>query len=193
MPKERLKSPRVRLFVALDLPGRVREALLDWQERELADPALRPVPAKSLHVTLCFLGWTPEKRIPECEEALGGIAPRPVPMRLEPEPMPLPKRRPRLFALDAPSEAATKLAGEVSDALEAKHLYEPEKRPFWSHVTVARVRGKRDAGKRVKPPAPLDPAACEPFEAVRLTFYRSNLSSHGAEYVALASTDLPPA
>jgi 2'-5' RNA ligase len=152
------------------------------------------VPAKSLHVTLCFLGWTPEKRIPECEEALGQIAPRPVPMRLEPEPVALPKRRPRLFALDAPSDAATALAGEVSDALEAKQLYEPEKRPFWSHVTVARVRAKKgEKGVRVKPPAPLDPAACEPFEAVRLTFYRSNLSSHGAEYVPLASTDLPPA
>lgn len=193
MPNERLKSPLARLFVALDLPERIREALAAWQERELTDPALRPVPARSLHVTLCFIGYAPERQIDEFAEALSAIPARAVPMRLERDAVGLPRRKPRLYAVDAPSEAATRLAGEVSETLAARRLYEAEKRDFWSHVTVARVRTKREARGIEKIPGPLDPQACRRFRAVRLTFYRSNLSSHGAEYVPLASTDLPPA
>jgi RNA 2',3'-cyclic 3'-phosphodiesterase len=193
VPKQRLKSPRARLFVALDLPESVRGALAAWQERELTDPTLRPVPAKSLHVTLCFIGWAPERRIEEYADALGAIPARTVPIRLEAQPKGLPPRRPRLYAIDAPSEAATKLAAEVVEALVSRRLHEPEKREFWSHVTVARVRTKKGTGAVERAPGPLSAEACRPFEAVRLTFYRSNLSSHGAEYVPLASTDLSPA
>jgi 2'-5' RNA ligase len=199
--KERLKSPRARLFVALDLPEHVRESLIAWQQRELSDPALRPVPAKSLHVTLCFIGYAPEKRIGEYADAIGAVPARQAPMRLEPEPRGVPPRRPRLYAVNAPSEAATALSAEVSAALVDRRLYEPEKRDFWNHVTVARVRSeKRPDGRRrgapmriQAPPAPLPEPACKLFEAVRITLYRSNLSSHGAEYVPLASTDLPSA
>ncbi len=193
MTKERLKSPRARLFVALDLPEHIRRALAAWQERELTDPALRPVAAKSLHVTLCFIGYAPERQIGEFVEALDAIPARPVGMRLEPDPVGLPTRRPRLYALDAPSETATELADEVSSALAECRLHEPEKRDFWSHVSVARVRAKKGEGGVRKTPGPLDQTALEAFHAVRLTFYRSNLSSHGAEYVPLASTDLTPA
>jgi hypothetical protein len=39
MTKERLKSPRARLFVALDLPDEVRDGLVVWQREALTDPA----------------------------------------------------------------------------------------------------------------------------------------------------------
>jgi len=39
MAKERLKSPRARLFVALDLPEAVRTGIAAWGRRELVDPA----------------------------------------------------------------------------------------------------------------------------------------------------------
>ena len=61
MAKERLKSPRARLFVALDLPEDVRAGLVEWQRTALADPALRPVKPESLHMTLVFLGYQAEK------------------------------------------------------------------------------------------------------------------------------------
>ena len=63
MAKERLKSPRARLFVALDLPQDVRAGLVDWQRTALADPALRVVRPEALHMTLIFLGYHPEKEI----------------------------------------------------------------------------------------------------------------------------------
>jgi RNA 2',3'-cyclic 3'-phosphodiesterase len=124
-------------------------------------------------------------------------------MRLEPEPVPIPGGRPRLFAIGADSGAAEAVQAELSDALEAERFYEPEKRPFWPHLTVARVRSERrppakgerrgrGRPKRVsKRPGALPKALTEPFGAVRLALYRSNLKPQGAEYVRLGGVDLP--
>lgn len=204
MAKERLKSPRARLFVALDLPADVRDGLGRWQRRALDDPALRPMRAEALHITLCFLSYHPEKRIERIAELVAGVGARPVGLRFDAEPAPIPKGRPRLYALGAASEAAVALQAELSDALEAEGFYEPEKRAFWPHVTVARVRSERltpgrgerrgrGRPRRVEnPPRRLPKALTEPFGAVRLALYRSTLRPQGAEYAALAGIDLPP-
>jgi 2'-5' RNA ligase len=195
--KERLKSPRARLFVALDLPGEVREAIVAWQ-RGLDDPALRPVKPESLHMTLVFLGYHPEKAIDRIAEAALGIDAAAPEIRLEPDPVGVPKgRRPRLFALDAPSEAAVELQGKVEERLVEARFYEPEKRPFWPHLTVARVkperRGSRKPALVESPPGRVPEQLFRPFPLVRLTLYRSHLRPQGAEYVPLAHKDLKPA
>src|SRR5215211_3756849 len=203
MAKERLKSPRARLFVALDLPDEVRDAVAAWQARALKGPALRPTRPESLHVTLCFLAYHPEKAIPRILEVIGSVKPRPAELRFDPEPSPIPKGRPRLYAIGGRSESVETLEAELSDALEAERFYEPEKRGFWPHVTVARVRSERlppapgkrrgkGRPKRVnKPPNRLPKALEQPFGFVRVALYRSNLKPQGAEYVRLGGIDLP--
>ena len=59
--------------MALDLPGRVREGLVAWQARALTDPALRPVAPETLHVTLCFLGYQPEREIERIAEVMRSV------------------------------------------------------------------------------------------------------------------------
>jgi RNA 2',3'-cyclic 3'-phosphodiesterase len=202
MTKERLKSPRARLFVALDLPDRVREGLVAWQREALTDPALRPVSPEALHVTLCFLAYQPERDIERIAEVMRSVDLRRVQLRFKEEPAAVPPNRPRLFAADAESEDAIDLQAELSDRLEAKRFYRPEKRPFWPHVTVARIKpAKRSASdrrgrRRGRPmrvetlPKALPAGLCEPFGAVRVTLYRSLLRPTGAEYVSLAALDL---
>ena len=102
------------LFAALDLPDAVRDGLEAWGARELTDPALRPVRAESLHMTVCFLGWTPPERV---EEAQGGDR-RPSSrgrcnVRLAQAPVAKPPRRPSLFAIEAEAPAAASLTEEV--------------------------------------------------------------------------------
>ena len=204
MATERLKSPRARLFVALDLPDRVRSELERWQREAIAaDDALRAPPSETLHVTLCFLGYVAERRTCDVAAIVRGLEPRPVEMRFDREPAGIPASRPRLYAASAPSPRADELAAEVCGELDAARLYKPEKRPFWSHVTVARVRperaspgsgGRRRRGRprRVATvPKPLPDGLERPFEAVRVTLYRSILRPQGAEYAPLASLDLP--
>jgi RNA 2',3'-cyclic 3'-phosphodiesterase len=195
--KERLKSPRARLFVALDLPNEVREGIVAWQRSELGDPALRPVKPESLHMTLVFLGYHPEREIERIAEAalVDATAPE---IRLEPEPVGVPRgKRPRLIALDAPSDGAVELQSRIELRLVEERFYEPEKRPFWPHLTVARVkpekRGSRKPALVERAPGPLPEQLFRPFSALRLTLYRSHLRPQGAEYIPLAEKDLKPA
>jgi len=199
MAKERLKSPRARLFVALDLPDRVRDGLEAWQARALCDPALRPVNPEALHVTLCFLGYHPERAIESIASVVTGVESRPVEIGFEPDPVPVPPKRPRLFAVEGRSPAASELQAELSERLVAERFYKPEKREFWTHVTVARVRserGSRARGGRGKPmrvqspPEALPADLTESFAALRLALYRSYLRPSGAEYVRLAELNL---
>ena len=195
MAQERLKSPRARLFVALDLPEGVRKQIVAWQQAELTDEALRVVTAQNLHVTLAFLGYLPEKAIGSVAEvvnATAGPAPR---IELAPDPVGKPRGRPRIVALDARSEQTVALQGGLERELAARRLYKPEKRPFWSHVTVARVRPEKRGSKRParieRAPGPLPEGLREPFSAVRVTLYRSTLRPQGAEYAPLAQVGLP--
>jgi RNA 2',3'-cyclic 3'-phosphodiesterase len=194
MAKERLKSPRARLFIALDLPDSVKAGIEAWGREELSDSALRPVRRDALHVTLAFLGFRAEKEIPrlaEIVEGSGGSAPR---IELG-EPVGKPSlSRARLFALPAVSPAAVTLQSEVAGKLVSERLYEPEKRPFWPHVTVARVRPKERGSKRParlsKPPGGLPQELLQPFSGVRMTLYLSKLQPQGAQYTPLAQVKL---
>ncbi|HVY76909.1 MAG TPA: RNA 2',3'-cyclic phosphodiesterase [Solirubrobacterales bacterium] len=194
MTKERLKSPRARLFIALDLPRALRDGLVSWGKRELVDPALRPVRADSLHVTLAFLGYLPEKAIGRLGEVVAGLGAATPLVELK-DPVAKPSlRRARLFALPVSSPAAVALQGELEAALVAERLYKPEKRPFWPHVTVARVRpgerGSRRPAPVERPPGPLPGPLLEPARCVRVTLYRSELNPMGARYTPLARVEL---
>jgi 2'-5' RNA ligase len=197
MAKERLKSPRARLFVALDLPESLRAGIEAWgREEALADPALRPLPAASLHITLVFLGYRPEKevgRIGEIVEALRGPAPR---IELG-DPVQRPERgKPRLYALPVESPRTVSLQAELEERLVAERLHKPEGRPFWPHLTVARVRPEGRGSKRpmrvAEPPGALPEAIRRTHvRAVRTSLYLSELRPQGAQYTPLAHVDLP--
>ena len=102
--------------------------------------------------------------------------------------------RPRLFALPASSPASVELQAGLEERLVEARLYEPEKRPFWPHVTVARVRREERGSKRParvsSPPPELPGALLQPTSGVRLTLYRSQLQPRGAQYSPLAQVEL---
>jgi 2'-5' RNA ligase len=155
---------------------------------------LRTVPAAYLHVTLAFLGGRPETEIAAvAEAALGPVLGHAAP-RLEPtEVIPVPARAPRLFALDLrdPAGEAGAVHRAVVGSLAAAGLHTPERRPFWPHLTLARVRG---AGRARRPKARTAPLHADPPEGPlsfdRVTLYRSHLSPAGARYEALDSRPL---
>ena len=175
--------------MALDLPADVRERLGEWRDELVAGrDDLRPVRADALHVTLAFLGYRPEKEAVAIAEAMSAAAENTAaPTLASGDVVPIPPRRPRLFALDLEDEggACARLQQGVSDQLEAGRYFKPEKRPFWPHVTLARVKRDRRAE-----PLPNDPPPIEPFRADRVTLYRSTLRPQGAQYDALAHSDL---
>src|SRR3954454_19583974 len=195
MAEERPKYPRVRLFVALDLPDELREGIAAWGREALADPALRPVAPQSLHVTLAFLGQRPEKEVEAIAAAVRQrVGPAPWVELLDPEQRP-PRGRARLYALPALSPGAEALQVGVAQGLAEGGFYEPEKRPFWPHVTVARVRpegrGSRRPAVVSEPPGRLPEGMSGARICRRMTLYRSELQPTGARYVPLAQVQLP--
>lgn len=191
MAEERPKSPRARLFVALDLPEAVREGIVAWGRRELRDPALRAVRPESLHVTLAFLGYLPEKEVGRLGEIIGALKAEAPTVELGAPAAKPNLRRARLFALPAESPGAVGLQAELEKGLVAARLYEPEKWPFWPHVTVARVKSDGKRPRQVqRPPGGLPQDLMQPTRLVRVRLYRSELKPSGAEYAPLAQVEL---
>jgi 2'-5' RNA ligase len=193
--KERLKSPRARLFVALDLPEEMREEVVAWGGEELGDPGLRPVAPESLHITLAFLGHRPEEEIEGIAAVVSENAgPAPWVELRDPVRRP-PRGRPRVYALPALSPGTEALQAGVARGLVRAGFYEPEKRPFWPHVTVARVRPEARGSRRPavvsEPPGRLPERLLEARICRRMTLYRSELQPTGARYVPLAQVQLP--
>lgn len=183
-----MSGPRARMFLALDLPEDARRALVAWRDSLTAGRQdLRPVPAAALHVTLVFLGWqdvSAAERI--ASAAFESIPAAPAPVLSPSELRSVPPRNPRLFALDLADldGRVTALQAAASAALAAGGWYRPEKRPFWPHVTLARVK----RGERRAPPLSGPPAPSAAFEASVVTLYRSTLRPQGSLYEPLGRT-----
>ena len=183
------------MFVALDLPEMVREEIASWGETELADPALRRVEPESLHVTLAFLGDRRLRDIEPIAEVMDVVANRPMPMELGGA-VGLPKRgKPSLIALPVSGEPVMWLEDMLARLLAFYGLYRSEKRPFWPHVTVARVRKEGGgSGQAMQVEVPSGPSPTQrigSFDGVRISLYRSELQPRGARYVPLAQAELP--
>jgi len=190
---ERLKSPRLRLFVAVDLPRTVLDPLIEWRAEQLGDvPGARLVAPESLHVTLVFLGYQYERDVERIARICFEENPPAAAFELTPtELAAVPPRRPRLYALGLEDAGGALGAwqGRLSAALHEARLYEPEKRPFWAHVTLA--RGKRDrALPRLEEAVDPPPELRQSFAPPRATIYRSTLTPRGAVYDPITQMDL---
>jgi RNA 2',3'-cyclic 3'-phosphodiesterase len=178
----------LRLFVALELPAAAVHALVAWQEAVVAGrPGLRPVGSESLHVTLCFLGERPEAELDALRgacEVVGGASGAPLGLG---EAWWLPRRRPRVLACAIADDDGVlrEAQGLLIATLRRAVGFEPERRGFFPHVTVARVRG----GARVRP-APLTGPDGVAFLGSRVTLFESTLGEGPARYQPLHSVSL---
>ena len=138
-------------------------------------------------MTLVFLGHRPEAEIEPIAESLGAVEGLSAPMLWPVGVEALPRRRPRLLALDLddPEGRAEAVQAAVSGELEAQALHAPERRPFWPHLTLARVRGR--GGFEPSLALPAQAGRLEgPLRFEHVTLYRSHLAPGGARYEPLA-------
>ena len=116
--------------MALDLPESVLEGLAAWQRAELIDEALRPSRSETLHMTLAFLGYQPERAIDQIAEAAMGFEAKAPHVRLLPDPVPVPRNRPRLYAIDSESDEAVALQSEVERRLVERAVLRAREAPI---------------------------------------------------------------
>lgn len=179
---------RARLFAALALPELVSAALHQWCSTRLGEvPGLRLSSVPELHVTLCFLGLRPVEHLDEIAVACGAVSRCPRAVLSLGEPVWLPERRPRVVAvaLEDRGGALAHTQSELAAALQAGGWYEPERRPFRPHVTVARAsRNVRLRAIDLARPAPIS------FVGSSIVLMRSHLGRGGARYERLTEVTL---
>lgn len=139
----------IRAFIAVELPEAVKTTLAALG-RELdgrvPPGSVRWVRPEAMHLTLRFLGDTPQEALPGIQAALDGIGLRHAPFTLE-----LGRvgcfpncRRPRvvwvgLAGPDADRQALLALKGDIDEGLRPLG-WPPEDRPFQAHLTLGRVK-----------------------------------------------------
>jgi RNA 2',3'-cyclic 3'-phosphodiesterase len=171
---------RLRLFLALRLPGPALDGIEAWQRRHLR--GVRAVARDHLHLTLAFLGHRPAGElhaiVQVLREAAAGAA---ADLRLTPS-----RYRETssvaMLVFDDEGGRVTAVAEAVQAGLERLGVYRRERRPWLPHVTVARYR--RRPGLRLEPPAL---GTCVPSDAAA---YLSRLHPSGAQYEVLESVAL---
>lgn len=171
-------EPRLRLFIALDLPDVLVAGLGAWQADALDESSWRAIRAEQIHLTLAFLGSRPNAEVPAIAEVLSALSPLSAPaMALKEMAVGIPRRRPRAVAFEADAPEVVGLAETVAGGLERGRLAEREKRAFWPHVTVARRRGRGPL-----PSEPLPKLLQEEVRLERLVLYRSETLPEGSRH-----------
>ena len=176
-----------RLFAALEIPAPVRDALGAFGRAAAADDfALRAVRDDALHVTLAFLGHRALDDIDPAREAVREVA-APVPDLALGDALWLAPRRPHVLTVEVADATGALLALQerVVAALVEAVGYEPDRRRFRPHVTVARVRRGAAPRQRGLPDAP-----SASFAGEAVTLYRSWLGGGPARYEALERVPL---
>jgi len=189
-----------RLFIAVPVADDVRAAVGELmaevagasiEERAFGQP--RWVRVEGLHLTLRFLGATPDERQSEVVAAIGAAAGGMAPFAIAlngggafPN-----AYRPRVLwvGIDAGADELAGLAGRLNDELRPLG-WPSDDRPFQGHLTLARTDGVAGA----------DEYACRLMEAARdvrltwladrLVLYKSVPGRGPARYEALAEAPL---
>jgi 2'-5' RNA ligase len=182
MARDRASRPEakpLRLFVAAEVPDEVRTAVAS-AIAPLCDrfPKARWVPAENQHVTLKFLGSTYPRLVDWVSATVGEVAARHAPFITRVEDLgafPNARHARVLWAgLDGADLSFGRLAADLDEALSKE--FEPEKRAFTPHLTVARF----------EPPVTVEPDEIafesEPFEVGRIVLFRSHLRRPAPTY-----------
>ncbi|MGA2501143.1 MAG: RNA 2',3'-cyclic phosphodiesterase [Tepidisphaeraceae bacterium] len=184
----------MRLFTAVELPVEALQHLRRLQDslRPLL-PGVRWTAPDNLHITLKFLGETPDTRVNGLCEALKLVALEPAELHVAGLTCFPPRGPVRIIAaeLEGDVEAIVRLFTRVEEA--AVQLGFPrEGRQYHPHITLARARYPVHAGVRgtlAQPPG--HPGLPGPkFTTSGFTLFESRLSAAGATYVPLLHRNL---
>jgi RNA 2',3'-cyclic 3'-phosphodiesterase len=202
------RGATARLFVAIEPPVEVREELGAWARDALAalgslgrDAAgrssARLLEPHAMHLTLCFLGSRPAAEIEAISAALETCVTTPAGELSLGAPLWLPPRRPHALAVEirARGDHLARLQEAVVSAIAGMIDWQPERRRFRAHVTVARIRGRGarghgGAGEMTGAEQGLPATPPRRFTPASVVLYRSWLAPAGATYEALHTRPL---
>ncbi|MEO6207351.1 MAG: RNA 2',3'-cyclic phosphodiesterase [Candidatus Limnocylindrales bacterium] len=191
--------PGRRIFIAVPLPAKAVEAVAGVVDSVRAMPLpdgsrdVRWVRLDGLHLTLRFLGPTPEDRVGQTSAAMESVAARTLPSmgELAGSGAFPPTGRPRTIWIGVVEGAAA--LGEVSRDLAAaldSVGWPPDARPFRAHLTLARSDGIAAGSLVADRLAAAFAGQIIPFRIERLVLYESVTGGGPARYVPVSEAPL---
>lgn len=175
----------MRLFLAVPLPQELADRAAALLPAVL--PALKRVRPELMHITLAFLGWTPDEQLDAVGEAARAAVAghRPFDLVFRGAGRFPASGRPRVVwvGIGEGSEALAGLAGSLAGELRRRGL-KFEDHPFAPHVTLARVR-EGASGPEARTVAAAVEALAVPelrSRVDRITVVESVLSPKGPRY-----------
>jgi 2'-5' RNA ligase len=183
----------MRLFVAIDLPDDTRGAIAREQERlaRLLDRSdLRWVPPEQIHLTLAFIGQSPEERLPFIAEAVSeDIQQPPFLLVFGGYGMFPPNGAPRVLwiGVEEGAREVLDLQHEVVRRLERAGVAR-EDRVFRPHLTLARWRRPRRSDRSRVTSTTMKSIPASTVEGI--TLYESRMSRSGATHFVLTKARL---
>jgi RNA 2',3'-cyclic 3'-phosphodiesterase len=135
----------MRLFVAINLPPDVRDAIYaDAAPVRAATNAVKWVAAPLLHVTLKFLGEQPDALVPEFTRVINAVGARHAPLELRTTELgAFPNfRRPRVVWIGMTGQTELRALADDVDRMFAGFGIAPETRAFKAHLTLGRAKGE---------------------------------------------------
>jgi RNA 2',3'-cyclic 3'-phosphodiesterase len=185
----------VRTFIAIPLSEQCRAILEDLQRGLRESGAdVRWVSIHSIHLTLKFLGEVDAATIPALAQSLRTISVAEQPLDLSiggigsfPA-----SRNPRVVwcGIDGDTEKLLRLQKKI-EAVCAEMGFPPEERSFQPHLTLGRVKGKRNL-QRLQDCIKIGSDLESRFKADHYNVYRSTLKPQGAVYSILEQITLGP-
>lgn len=184
----------MRLFFAAEFGPPLRQAVSDAIARaRIPNPPWRWVAGENIHVTLKFLGETPEEVVPELVEVVSGACAGTAPFDIVvgglggfPN---LHKPRVLFYEVTMGARELVALAGAIDTALFEQLGIPKEDRPFKAHATVARVKSAiaPDLAARLAKAPPVERGS---QKIEKVTLMESELRPQGALYRPVKSIAL---
>jgi 2'-5' RNA ligase len=180
----------VRLFVALEIPDNVRETIARLVgELKPLDNSWKWTRAENLHITLKFLGETPQEKMMKsvCEALRSVSCAWPIPVKFHGLGFFPKERRPRVLwiGMEAPPSLGALAAG-IEEALTSVGVPR-EERAFTPHLTLARNKEGRISEKFQNALSSHATREFGTMNAMSFHLIESKLKSTGAEYTTLES------
>jgi 2'-5' RNA ligase len=174
-----------RLFVGIRPPERIRDLLVDAMD-ESAD--FRWQDDEQLHLTLRFIGEVERPAATDVADALGRIRAPSLELRIAGVGRFEQRNSGALWAAVEPKPPLAALAAKIERVCQSVG-FEPERRAFHPHITLARWKGRRtrEVQDFLERRAGL---SSEPFAVDRFILFESRLSRHGAQYEEAGTYEL---
>ena len=188
LPAE-LEHTMIRSFIAIDLPEETRKTLAVLQEKLKQSRArMRWVRANSVHLTLKFLGNIHPDQVEDIAAVTAQVVRSEPPLTLRAAGLGAfpSQRNPRVIWVGI--EGEVKRLAHIQTRLENDLVvlgFPHERRGFRAHLTLGRVKDKRDCQALIAAMAELKIPEFDSFDVTEIILYKSDLRPTGAIYTKL--------